>query len=424
LLGLQYSSSLTFLNLNLFFRLSIQLSDATVLRIYNQIIVFQVLFLSASSFASAFCTLKPIFLLWSYKLYHSTKSCHIEQAQFYLIKEVQVSRRSDALHNGKKWNQIKSNQIKLNRVGGPSFSEKRVNSEVFLCPETNPYLLHQFSIPQNLHLLWSQNRVQRGPSRFAGAVTTHRTEEMLFRSPSSSGTYIGETWCLCSSSQRDFSQIPIKLQTGYISILFLAGIDLIFFIVACTGLFFAFVTKTVLMIAQGYFSPWWAVLTRGKGLFSSSHHTTSDQVVVQKKLGGDTAGTADPSWPKGCPTSYGVLLNSRTWGMNEEEGTFGVMTSVFPSDRKVWWRPVFLEMAEHLSADGKQRINFLFSFACMVQLLLYLLNCIYLKPWVFPVLLLQFSSPSHCRGERNRQCWTELCTGVKPEQSATVTIHI
>lgn len=71
LLCLQYSYSVMFLNLNLFSRSSIQLSNAIVPRIYDQIIVFQVLFFSAFSFASAFCNLKPIFLLWSYKLYHS-----------------------------------------------------------------------------------------------------------------------------------------------------------------------------------------------------------------------------------------------------------------------------------------------------------------------------------------------------------------
>lgn len=62
LLCLQYSYSIMFLNLNLFSRSSIQLSNVIVLRIYSQIIVFQALFFSASSFASAFCNLKLIFL--------------------------------------------------------------------------------------------------------------------------------------------------------------------------------------------------------------------------------------------------------------------------------------------------------------------------------------------------------------------------
>jgi len=32
---------------------------------------------------------------------------------------------------------------------------------------------------------------------------------------------------------------------------------------------------------------------------------------VQKKLGGDTAGTADPNWQKGYSIPYDVMLN---WG--------------------------------------------------------------------------------------------------------------
>jgi len=41
---------------------------------------------------------------------------------------------------------------------------------------------------------------------------------------------------------------------------------------------------------------------------------------VHKKLGGDTARTADPSWPKGCPTPFDVMLNIYRWGKKNEGG--------------------------------------------------------------------------------------------------------
>lgn len=34
-----------------------------------------------------------------------------------------------------------------------------------------------------------------------------------------------------------------------------------------------------------------------------------------KKLEEDTARTADPHWPKGCPTRHSVMLNNETGGV-------------------------------------------------------------------------------------------------------------
>jgi len=56
--------------------------------------------------------------------------------------------------------------------------------------------------------------------------------------------------------------------------LVLAGIGLIFFVVANMGLCFGFVLKTVLII-QGYFHYCWAVLAQSQGLFCFSHHFIS-----------------------------------------------------------------------------------------------------------------------------------------------------
>ncbi|KAK4815950.1 hypothetical protein QYF61_010444 [Mycteria americana] len=50
-----------------------------------------------------------------------------------------------------------------------------------------------------------------------------------------------------------------------------------------------------------------------------------------KKLGGETAGTADPNGLKGCPILYDLVLTIKAGGKEEEEGKFVVMAFVFPS---------------------------------------------------------------------------------------------
>jgi len=39
-----------------------------------------------------------------------------------------------------------------------------------------------------------------------------------------------------------------------------------------------------------------------------------------KKLGGGTAGTADPSWPKGCSTPYDIMVSIKSWGKKKKGG--------------------------------------------------------------------------------------------------------
>jgi len=58
-------------------------------------------------------------------------------------------------------------------------------------------------------------------------------------------------------------------------VLVLAGIELIFFIVASMGLCFGFVLKTVL-ITEGCVSSCWAVLTQSQAPFGSSPCPTSE----------------------------------------------------------------------------------------------------------------------------------------------------
>lgn len=94
----------------------------------------------------------------------------------------------------------------------------------------------------------------------------------------------------------------------------------------------------------------------------------------------------------------------------EERGTFGVIVFVFPSNHYIWWSLAFLVfLAEHLPADGNQWISSLFCLAC-VWASLRLLNCFYLDPQIFLLLLFQFSSPScwagsHPKTELMLSCW-------------------
>lgn len=66
------------------------------------------------------------------------------------------------------------------------------------------------------------------------------------------------------------------------------------------GLHFAFVLETVLTM-QGYFCYCWAVLTGHQGHFCLHTTTPESWTRVQKKLGGDTAGTAEPTDHRDIP---------------------------------------------------------------------------------------------------------------------------
>lgn len=85
-----------------------------------------------------------------------------------------------------------------------------------------------------------------------------------------------------------------------------AATELIFFIVVIMGLYFSFVLAITLII-QECFSCCWAVLAQ----------SLSPQQWAgwgYRKLGGDTSGTADPSWSQGCSTPRGVMLTNKARG--------------------------------------------------------------------------------------------------------------
>lgn len=76
--------------------------------------------------------------------------------------------------------------------------------------------------------------------------------------------------------------------------------------------------------------------------------------------------------------------------------------------------PVFLEVAKHLPANGKQGINSLFCFA-YTWLLLCLVNCLYLKPQILALLLFQFSPSSQLGTVSEQLCDVELPAEVRSQ---------
>ena len=99
-------------------------------------------------------------------------------------------------------------------------------------------------------------------------------------------------------------------KVGCNTVLVLGGIEIIFFTAASMGLCFGFVLETVL-ITQGCFSSCWAGLRELRPFLplTPPQQQAGGGGGGHKGLGGEMAGTADPNWPKGCPTPYGVRLS-------------------------------------------------------------------------------------------------------------------
>jgi len=62
---------------------------------------------------------------------------------------------------------------------------------------------------------------------------------------------------------------------------------------------------------------------------SSASLLKARRLGVGKRLGGDTAGTADPNGPKGCSTPYDIMLSHKRWGKRGGGGTFKAVAFVF-----------------------------------------------------------------------------------------------
>jgi len=148
-------------------------------------------------------------------------------------------------------------------------------------------------------------------------------------------------------------------------VLHLAAIEFIFFAVASIGLCFTFVLKTVL-ISQGWFSHCWAVLTESQGLFCFSPHPTSKEVGGVQEVGRGCNWNSWPPLTKGTLHTIQCHAQHIKWG--EEEGREGHLELWCLSSQgtvNAWCSPALLEMAEHLSANGKWWISFILCVSCV-----------------------------------------------------------
>lgn len=76
--------------------------------------------------------------------------------------------------------------------------------------------------------------------------------------------------------------------------------------------------------------------------------------------------------------------------------------------------PYFPDNGWTSASQMKAMNEFLVLLHLRAWLLLYLSNCLYLKPWVFSLLLFRFSPPSHPGQVGEWLCGAELLPGVKP----------
>lgn len=118
-----------------------------------------------------------------------------------------------------------------------------------------------------------------------------------------------------------------KLNPNMIELLLvLSGIKLNFFTVACMGQCFVFVLDMVLIksdvsvIVQQY------LLASRPLLLLTSPHLWGDRRCVQERLGGDTDGIADPSWPKRYPIPQKRAGTDRVYFCS---GTWMVVSNYF-----------------------------------------------------------------------------------------------
>lgn len=117
--------------------------------------------------------------------------------------------------------------------------------------------------------------------------------------------------------------------------LLLAEMELIIFLVAGTVLCLGFRVR-IMLITHLCFSCCWEGLAQSQRFFSFSCGPESEEAGGDEKMGGDTAGTADPEWPEGYPRPYGIVLNTKTGGVG-------------------WgWQPLSWGLAGHWSVGGEK----------------------------------------------------------------------
>lgn len=100
--------------------------------------------------------------------------------------------------------------------------------------------------------------------------------------------------------------------------------------------------------------------------FSLHSSCTESRLGVHKKLGGDTTRTADRNWPKGYFLPNDIVISSKSLGKRRRKRGHSRLWHLFSQVTGVCAEALLpREVAGHLPANGKQRINSLFCFPCM-----------------------------------------------------------
>lgn len=118
-------------------------------------------------------------------------------------------------------------------------------------------------------------------------------------------------------------------------------------------------------------------------LFLTLPSLSLSNLRVDKNVGGSTAGTASPSWPRDIP--YCVTLRS---AIKLGRSLPGIAV----------WR-----LAGQWLFGGELFVSLVYT--VLFSLFFYLLNCLYLKPCVFSLLFFQFCSLSHWVGSQWAALW-------------------
>ena len=136
-------------------------------------------------------------------------------------------------------------------------------------------------------------------------------------------------------------------------------------------------------------------LYRSKDFYTFHAALTVRRLRVHQKLWGDTTRTGDPDWTKGYPIPYNIMISNKHWG--NEGGREGLSEWwYFSSQETIMHDEPCFPRSDWAPACQCEIMNeFLVLFCWSVHLLLYLVNCLYLSPWVLALLPFWFSSPSH-----------------------------
>lgn len=178
----------------------------------------------------------------------------------------------------------------------------------------------------------------------------------------------------------------------------LGGMELTFFLAACMVLYFRFVNKS-LPITHQCFGYDWQFLHIVKG-FSFFHSAPKSVLEMDKKLGRDKTGTVDPNYLKKRGRKdihgYGICLHKESLCVV---------------------RPCFTESNGISTCKWETGNKFLILFCLYTELLIHLLNFLYLVPHLSTFILL--SSPPMGKEGEQRAVWMLGCWPGSAQRSHT-----